>query len=663
MIENPAGTAAVPPSVPPRLPNEAERIAALHSYHILDTAEEKDFDDLTELASIICQTPIALISLVDKDRQWFKSHKGTTETQTPREYSFCAHTITSAEPIMIVDDAHKDERFADNPLVTGHPHIVFYAGVPLVNSDGFALGTLCVIDTRAHELSRQQISGLIVLAQQVIDKLELRRKVLQLEESNQKLYESENRFRNLVSQAPVAIAIYNGPDMVVDQVNERMLNLIGRTADIVGKPLLASRPEMIGHPYMDILKEVYTTGSEHQGFGIKAPVMRGGMINEAYFNATYKPVKNDAGEVMGIMLAATEVTEQVETARQLAEAKQRLEIALEAGALGSAEIALKTGHMISSDQFKKIYGSSKDAELNYRDVLNATLPEYREQIKLLIAEAIANKAIYSAEYQIGWPDNSIHWVSAHGKTRYNEQGQATHMVVVISDITETKHYEQRKDDFLSIASHELKTPITSLKASLQLLDLIKNKPYSPMHVKLIEQSNRSMKKMSTLIDDLLNVNRMTEGQLHLDKRTFVIADLLKSCCSHVRMAGKHELVFEGDAQLQVNADEHRIDQVVVNFVNNAVKYAPDSRDIILKVEKDGNFARISVQDSGPGIPREKVPFLFDRYYRVDHSGAQYTGLGLGLYICAEIVKRHGGDIGVESEPGKGSTFWFTLPLN
>jgi signal transduction histidine kinase len=109
------------------------------------------------------------------------------------------------------------------------------------------------------------------------------------------------------------------------------------------------------------------------------------------------------------------------------------------------------------------------------------------------------------------------------------------------------------------------------------------------------------------------------------------------------------------------ADEHRIEQVLVNFVNNAVKYAPDSRQIDLTVSKVENNVKVSVKDYGPGIPEENIPHLFDRYWRASHSGKKYTGLGLGLYICAEIIARHDGKIGVESTIGQGSTFWFTLP--
>jgi len=146
------------------------------------------------------------------------------------------------------------------------------------------------------------------------------------------------------------------------------------------------------------------------------------------------------------------------------------------------------------------------------------------------------------------------------------------------------------------------------------------------------------------------------------KTKFKIADLINDCCQHVRTADGHELILEGDRHLEINADEQLIDQVIVNFVNNAVKYAPGSKEIVINVQREEQNVKVSVTDFGPGIPSQKLPHIFERYYRVNNSGAQFSGLGLGLYICAEIIYKHGGDVGVISEPGKGSTFWFTLPL-
>lgn len=160
-----------PPS--PRPANETKRLEALRRYRLLDTPREQGFDDVTLLASFICDTPIAVISLVDKDRQWFKSAIGLESTETPREQAFCAHTIMQQE-VMVVEDATRDSRFAANPLVTSAPGIRFYAGAPLIDQEGCALGSLCVIDREPRQLSPRQLAALQALARKVMQEIEYR---------------------------------------------------------------------------------------------------------------------------------------------------------------------------------------------------------------------------------------------------------------------------------------------------------------------------------------------------------------------------------------------------------------------------------------------------------------------------------------------------------
>jgi GAF domain-containing protein len=154
--------------------NETERLAALKEYHILDTGTEQTYDDITTLAAHICNVPMAMISLVDEVRQWFKSKVGLDQGQTARDVAFCAHAILQNEPFT-VRDATKDRRFADNALVTGEPHVRFYTGIPLINPEGMALGTLCVIDRHPRRLSAAQLEALQALSRQVMTLLELRR--------------------------------------------------------------------------------------------------------------------------------------------------------------------------------------------------------------------------------------------------------------------------------------------------------------------------------------------------------------------------------------------------------------------------------------------------------------------------------------------------------
>ncbi len=167
---------------PPVPSNEARRLKVLWQYDLLDTVPEEIFDDLTELAARICEAPIALISLVDEDRQWFKSKVGITVNETSRDISFCAYAVTQQD-LFIVPDATLDPRFAKNPLVTSDPKIRFYAGAPLITPDGYALGTLCVIDKVPRELRPDQKQALKILARHVVFQLELRRRSRELVEA------------------------------------------------------------------------------------------------------------------------------------------------------------------------------------------------------------------------------------------------------------------------------------------------------------------------------------------------------------------------------------------------------------------------------------------------------------------------------------------------
>ncbi|MEA5557864.1 ATP-binding protein [Nodularia spumigena] len=176
--------------------NEPNRLKALLKYNILDTEPEQAFDDLTALAAYICGTPIALVSLVDESRQWFKSKVGTEVTETPRELAFCAHTICNLSDLLIVPNASKDQRFANNPLVTSQPNIRFYAGAPLVTPDGFAVGSLCVIDRVPRELSLEQREALRSLSRQVINQLELRIHVAKLKQNINHRQQTEKNLRS-----------------------------------------------------------------------------------------------------------------------------------------------------------------------------------------------------------------------------------------------------------------------------------------------------------------------------------------------------------------------------------------------------------------------------------------------------------------------------------
>lgn len=398
-----------------------------------------------------------------------------------------------------------------------------------------------------------------------------------LQHLNHTLTESEDRFRSLVEHSPVAMASLKGIDFEIDVVNDAILEIWGKDRSVVGLPLVKAMPEIEEQNFLNIITEVYNSGKPFYGKEHKTKLTINGNSVERYLNFVYKPISNSDGTSNAIMIVATDVTDQVNSRETVTEINTRLQIAMDASSLGSTEVELATGIMQSSDVFKRNYGFSPEEEFKYSDLFEAMFPEHRERVKGLVQEAMRTNGIYKTEYPIRWRDGFVHCIEAHGRPRYDENGNPDRMVGMTADITEKKLFDQRKDDFLSIASHELKTPLTILKASIQLLGRLRNEHFTETHIKLIDQSAKSVETIVTLIDELLNMSRMNEDQLQLEKTNFNLYDMLSKSGDHIRMEGKYDIIIKGDHNLSVFADENRIDQVVINFINNAVKYASQSK--------------------------------------------------------------------------------------
>ncbi len=234
---------------------------------------------------------------------------------------------------------------------------------------------------------------------------------------------------------------------------------------------------------------------------------------------------------------------------------------------------------------------------------------------------------------------------------------------MISDITEHKADEQRKNDFIGMVSHELKTPLTSLTGYVQLLQVRAKKNDDAFASGALEKANNQLKKMANMINSFLNVSRLESGKIHIHKQHFNLAELISEVESEFTVtANSHNIMIAKCEQLTVDADRDKIGHVLNNLISNAVKYSPPGSTIDISCRQHDNFAVVSVADEGSGIRQEDKHKLFERYYRVADQHLTIAGFGIGLYLCAEIVSRHHGEIWVDSELGKGSTFHFSLPL-
>jgi len=380
-----------------------------------------------------------------------------------------------------------------------------------------------------------------------------------------------------------------------------------------------------------------------------------------------------------ILLAIEDITDKRKVEQGLAEvellfkeSKERLKLAVDAAGLGTWDYNPLKEELIWDSRCKELFGLKITAKINYAKFIDMIHPDDKKAVDENLKAALSglNHGEYEKEFRITEQKRKTsRWMKFKGKAYFNEMGLAYRFVGTALDITAQKIHDEvthellkQKDDFISIASHELKTPLTSLKASLQLITRLKDSNTPEKLNSLIVLSTKSLDKVSLLVEDLLNVSRLNHGQLHIRKTWFNVVDLINDCCQYVRTEGIYNITTQGDLKLQIFADAERISQVIVNFVNNAIKYGAGHKEIKINIEKVDQSIKVSVTDKGQGIPAEKLPHLFDRYYQVNTGTGLYSGLGLGLYICAEIIKKHNGQIGVDSEEGTGSTFWFKLPL-
>lgn len=635
----------------------------------------REFTESEERFRTMAEGTDVLIAVTDADGKPFYFNKAWSKT-TGRPLAMLLekgwvdllHTGDKEEYLAIHSNALLDKvsysgefRVKDS---NGHYHWLLKKGTPRFLKDGSFIGYIssCVdiTERKLAEKELQEIHEELAVSNEELSALneEITSSMKELELSHAELGISEERFRSLIRQAPFGICVIRAVDLMVVEVNDGYLEVIGRKREDIENHTIWDVVAEAAESYAPVLQKVIDTAISFKALEHELVLVKNGIPQTVFLDFVYEPVKNTSGAVSSIMVVVIDVSDKVKARRAIEDVEERIRLAVEAAEIGTYEYNYISNELTSSDRFNEIFGFEHGVSRN--EILNTYHPSDRH----LSDEAHENakstgKLFY--ETRLLFADQSIRWVRVLGKVYYDEESKRTRLLGTVLDITEYKRLQQQKDDFISIASHELKTPITSLKASLQLLERMKANP-TPFLPRLIEQSTKSMGKISELVEDLLNVSRMNEGQIQLNKAPFVIAEMLDNSCIHIRQEGKYELLIEGNLALEVNADEHRIEQVVVNFVNNAVKYAPNFKQIFISVEKIGNVAKVAVTDKGPGIASDKLPHLFDRYFRADETGAQVSGLGLGLYISAEIINRHGGEIGVDSELGKGSTFWFTLPL-
>lgn len=297
----------------------------------------------------------------------------------------------------------------------------------------------------------------------------------------------------------------------------------------------------------------------------------------------------------------------------------------------------------------------------------------KETAIIFLSAAIANVNLITRGYSSGALDFiskpvDINVLLLKVKTFYRiyEQSRALNemQAKLLEEIEFRKEAERKKDEFISIASHELKTPMTTVKGYIQLLERSVQKGDLNTVKGRLQKVHDQVEKLNLLIADLLDISKIESGKLKFNKKYFSFTELL----DHILEAMEHanpqmNFVVNNTVHDDVYGDEIRIEQVIVNFLTNAIKYSPDSKEVHITAEVRNGEVFFAVKDFGIGMPQEHLEHIFDKFYRVEESSERFQGLGIGLYICSEIIERHNGKIGVNSQLGSGSEFYFSIPLH
>jgi PAS domain S-box-containing protein len=290
-------------------------------------------------------------------------------------------------------------------------------------------------------------------------------------------------------------------------------------------------------------------------------------------------------------------------------------------------------------------------------------PEMLNEVKKVWAHCIKTGEDFNMEVLLKRKsDNTYRWHLNRRLAIFNDEGTVSSWVGTAVDIHDQKTKDQAKDEFIAIASHELKTPLTTAKAFIQLIEM-DMKETNDKDLIYAQKAGAAIERLNDLIGELMDVSQLQNGELDLDITSFNFNAMVSDAVEAVQyISSDHQILSEGEINDPVKGDKERLKQVIVNLLSNAVKYSPKSKKVFINMEEKKGLVKVSVKDTGIGVRKQSLEKIFERYYREEQRALHFQGMGIGLFISYEIILRHHGKIWAESEPGEGSTFYFTIPI-
>lgn len=693
---------------------DEDRLAALHRYQILDTPKEDDFDDIVNLARQFCNAPVSLISFVDKDRQWFKAHAGVDMRETPLDVSFCKYSISHDE-IMVVPDATKDVRFADNALVFGDPNIRFYAGAVLRTPDGFPLGTMCIVDFKPREITGQEEETLKALSRQVMTLLELKRALREKKKSEERLQFA------LDTSAIVGTWDFDLRKNIIF-ADARFCRLFSIDPEEGEKGAPAAMFNAAIHPddlnrVSEKVRIAIETGSE---YAEEYRVINGDKEVRWVF-ARGRAYHDENGEPLRFPGAAVDITD-----RKRYERKQAARVELNDSLLNikrTADVTLIAAEIIGNalDGVRAGYGElSEDGRFitierdwtNGRVASIAGVHEFKNygvefseaikrgevividdvykdhrmaeglerldklQIRSLINIALIEDGKPRALFFIHdtkprhWREGEIELVTEMALRTWAEVERVHAEELMVIALEKAEAASVAKTEFLANMSHEIRTPMNAI---VGLSNILSNERLTPRQQEFVRTLHMSAESLLTLINDLLDISKIEARTVDLEKIPFDLALVVQEVISIMSMKAiekglNFKMDVDGVKGRYFVGDPARLRQIILNLCGNAIKFTEsgsiDIQVTILRTDADGTSEIcIAIKDTGIGIPENKIDTIFEKFVQADTSiNRKYGGTGLGLAITKMLVGIMGGTITVESKLGEGSTFTVCLPL-
>jgi len=528
---------------------------------------------------------------------------------------------------------------------------------PIYNEQGEAGGVLVVcIETTDKVRSIDNLRETSVELQATNEELaavneELATTNEDLTEAQRILQRNERFFRSIAVNIPNSLVVVIDPDHRYLMVEGDLMAKLGfDRRDYEGK-----HPTEVGQTERyNAAKHLYDRMMAGEKFSVERKPETGG-----YYIVHFVPLKNEKSEIEAGLVIAMDITD----LKQAEEKSAKLAAIVESS--DDAIISKTLESVITSwnKSAERIFGYTED-EIIGETIYKIIPPDRQDEEPHILARLKTGERVEHFETKRLTKDGRLIDVSLTISPVKDKQGNIIGLSKIARDITERKLDEDRKNDFIGMASHELKTPLTTLSAILQLAGSKLKKGDTDFLATAMPRANVQVKKMTGMINGFLNASRLESGKLLIEKDDFDLNHLISEVYDEtLLLVNTHTINLVTSGALKVHADREKISSVITNLLTNAVKYSPNGTTIEIGSEVQGDTAIVHVKDEGFGITPADLTQIFDRYYRVENRDTRHiSGFGIGLYLSAEIINRHNGKIWAESERGKGSTFYFSLPL-